>query len=130
MKFCTQTRLSSSPDPISCLWYSIPAYLVPLRACAYSRVLILCFLCYPVSPLPVHITLLCSVPHFRYPHPNAMSLDSIYKTLIHVCIQHVQISTLTIVLIVYLTLGHSQTSLSNFHNLPTLFCASGNLALI
>ena len=34
------------------------------------------------------------------------------------------------VLIVYSTSGHSQTSLRNFHNLPTLFHASRNLALI
>src|SRR5882672_1122353 len=60
----------------------------------------------------------------------AMSLNSIYKTLIHVCIRHVQISTLTIVLIVYSTFGHSQTSLRNFCKLPTLFHASRNLALI
>src|SRR5882672_1500683 len=60
----------------------------------------------------------------------AMSLNSIYKTLIHVCIQHVRILTLTIVLIVYSTSGHSQTSLHNFCNLLTLFHASGNLGPI
>src|SRR5467141_5261442 len=86
-------------------------YLVPLQACEYPCIPILCFLCflcYPVSPLPVHIALLCSVPRFRYPRPNAMSLDSIYKTPTHVCIRHVRILTLIIVLIVYSTYGHSK----------------------
>src|SRR5882672_2148465 len=55
-------------------------YLVPLRACAYLRIPILCFLCYPVSPLPVHIALLCSIPHFRYPCPNAMSVTTHLRT--------------------------------------------------
>src|SRR5882672_11399125 len=53
----------------------------------------LCFLCYPVFPIHVYITLLCSRSRFQYPRPNGMSLNYVYKTLAHVCIQHVQIST-------------------------------------
>src|SRR5882672_4741250 len=73
-------------------------YLIPLRTCAYSCVLILC---YPVSLIPVYITLLCFCSSLLISLTLAMSLDFIYNTLIHVCIQHVRILTLTIVLIVY-----------------------------
>src|SRR5882672_2665930 len=76
-------------------------YLVPLQTCAYSCVPILC---YPVSLIPVYIALLCFHSSLPISPTLAMSLDFVYKTLIHVCIRHVQILTLTIVLIVYSTL--------------------------
>ena len=80
----------------------------------------------PVLPIHVYIALLCFHSHFQYPHSrlfhtsniliNPMFPNSVYKTLLHVIIQHVWISTWTLILlIVYLT---SLTPSSDFRKPP------------
>src|SRR5882724_834298 len=89
LPFCTQTWMLSSPDPVS-------HYSISLISCSFpslhSCVLHSCTHHLAVFPLTSLISL-----------TNALFPDSIYKTLIDVCIQYVQILTLTIVLIVYST---------------------------
>ena len=72
-----------------------------------------CIHCLAVFLLTLLIFPFSHLLHFRYPHShifctsniliNAMFPDSIYKTPFYVCIQHVQISTLILILIVYST---------------------------
>src|SRR5882672_64676 len=64
-----------------------PVHIPVFQSCVSC--VILCLLCYPVSPIPVYIALLCFHSLFPISPTLAMSLDFIYKTLIHVCIQHV-----------------------------------------
>ena len=96
-------------------------YQVPTLSLVYSIVFLhilstpdLCISPYsnPVLPIHVYITLLCSLSHTHILQLPAMFSDSIYKTLYHVCIRHVRVLTLIIVLIVYLTSGHSNITLS------------------
>ena len=97
--------MPSSTNPV------IPIYSIVLASCSHptlnSCVSHSCAHCLAVFPL----TLLISPT-------NALLHDSIYKTPTMDVIKNVQISTLTIVLIVYLTSGHSNITLklpnSNF----------------
>src|SRR5882724_8764528 len=81
----------SSPSPTLSLVYSLS-----LASC-FCPTLLSC-----VSH-SCNIAFLCSLSHFQYPQPNALFPILVYKTPAYVCIQHVQISTLILVFIVYLT---------------------------
>jgi len=80
----------STPDLISCLW---------------SKVLASCFcqLCFPVSP--IHVTSHSCVLSRTSDTPNLMLCSLFYniRLLPMLCIQHVWISTLILVFIVYST---------------------------
>src|SRR5882724_2785362 len=73
-----------------------PVYSISLASC-------LCLTLLPVSPIHVTLHSCVSHSHFQYPRPNALLPILVYKTLAYVCIQHVQILTLILVLIVYST---------------------------
>src|SRR5882724_2322069 len=77
----------------------------PTLSLVYSLSLTSCF-CLTLLSCVSHscnIALLCSLLHFQYPRPNALFPILVYKTPAYVCIQHVQISTLILVFIVYST---------------------------
>ena len=85
--FHAQTQLLSSPDPVSHYKISLTScFLQSLHSCVFHS----CTHCLAVFPLEILIS-----------PTNALFPDSVYKTLIHVCIQYVWILTLTIVLIDY-----------------------------
>src|SRR5882724_4622926 len=91
--------MSSSTDPI------ISIYSIVLASCSFLT---------PHSCVSHSSTHCLAVFHLTLPISltNALLPDSIYKTLTMYVIQYVQISTLTIVFIVYSTSGHPDITLN------------------